>query len=60
MYLQYVNRSRRCSPQHLPLASSHGEVAPMYASGYLPALASKERSHAFVILIPAGSSESYF
>lgn len=33
---------------------------PLYASSYLAALASKKRSRTSMILVPAGSSESYF
>lgn len=35
MYIQCVNRIRRCSPHHLSLASSHGKVAPVDARSYL-------------------------
>lgn len=50
----------RCSPKCLSLGSSHAKTAAAYASGYLPALASKEGSHSFQILIAPGSTESSF
>lgn len=50
----------RCSPKCLSLGSSHAKTSPAYASGYLPALASKEGSHSFQILIAPGSIESSF
>ena len=60
MYIQYVNRIRRCSPKRLSLASSHATVASVDASGFLPALASKERSCTFMILVPAGHQKVIF
>lgn len=50
----------RCSPKCLSLDSSHAKAPSAYASGYLPALASKEGSHSFQILIAPGSTESSF